>query len=403
MRLRWMAAMGAVMVTAAGCGVFTPGATEPFRVSEPHSASSPAGTAFGVMTGNYQAESIDLRHFDETRLLRKYWGGKLMAVSEIPQYVIKTFVKPGIILPMTPYLKDLNRSSFYPAAWNAGIENGTRYRLGGNVRVNFIIYNKGIFTKAGITSTPSTWAQLAHDLSVVKNYSKVALEVAPDGGFVESAFLSNGGTLPGKSTSQAFDNAAGKETFDYFHHMESQGLLKLSNDAQMEIDIADGNAAAISATSPTYDRVVQQANQNHIALGVFPIPAGSSGHTANVVGGEEFSMFTHHTKATTQQEWNFIQWFDAPKQQAYYVSNTGYGPVGPAAWSLISQKTMKANPTLAVTQQALSSPYTVSNPGVSGYGAVEMALATAFSNAVAGKASVNQALASVDAAVRANL
>ena len=114
-------------------------------------------------------------------------------------------------------------------------------------------------------------------------------------------------------------------------------------------------------------------------------------------------MFTHHTKATTQQEWNFIQWFDAPKQQAYYVAHTGYGPVGPQVWSLISQKTMNANPTLSLTRQALSSPYTTANPGVSGYGTVETALSTAFFNVLSGKASVSQALDSVDAAVRANL
>lgn len=395
--------MGAVMVTAAGCGVFTQGATEPFRVSEPHSANSPAGTAFGVMTGNYQAESIDLRHFDEARLLRKYWGGKLMAVSEIPPNVMKTFVKPGVILAMTPYLHALSRSSFYPAVWNAGIENGTRYRLGGNVRVNFILYNRNIFAKAGITQPPTTWSELAHDLSVVKNYSKVPLEIAPDGGFIESAFLSNGGSLPSRATAHAFDNAAGQDTFGYFRSLESKGLLQLSNDNQMEIDISTGRAAAISASSPTYERVVQQAQQNHLSLGAFPIPAGSSGHTANVVGGEEFAMFTHHTKATTRQEWKFIQWFDEPKQQAYYVSQTGYGPVGPAAWSLISKKTLQQNPTLSVTRQALSSPYTVASPGVSGYGAVETALESAFSSAVSGKTSVNQALSSVDAAVRSNL
>jgi ABC-type glycerol-3-phosphate transport system substrate-binding protein len=304
---------------------------------------------------------------------------------------------------MTPYLKDLTRSSFYPAVWSAGIENGTRYRLGGNVRVNLFIYNKGIFAKAGITRAPGTWAQLARDLGAVKQYSKTALEVAPDGGFIESAFLSNGGELPGHATAHAFDNTAGKETFSYFRRLDARGLLKLSTDAQMESDIATGNATVIAATSPTYDRVVQEAQQNHIALGAFPIPAGSTGHSANVVGGEEFAMFTHHTTATTQQEWNFIQWFDAPKQQAYYVSQTGYGPVGPQDWSLVSKKAMAQNPSLSVTRQALSSPYTVSSPGVSGYGKVETALSAAFTNAVLGQASVSQALASVDAAVHANL
>jgi arabinogalactan oligomer/maltooligosaccharide transport system substrate-binding protein len=403
MRLRWLAAVVATMLVTAGCGVFTRGANEPFRVSEPHSGSSPAGTAFGVLTGKYQPESVDLRHFDEARLLRKYWGGKLLAVAEIPQYVVKTFVKPNVILPMTTYLKDLSPSSFYPAVWSAGVESGTRYRLGGNVRVNLLIYNKGLFAKAGITQIPTTWSALTTDLHAVSNPGDAVLEVAPDAGFIESALLSNGGQLPRNAAPDAFDNSAGQETFSYFRGLASQGLLKLSTDAQMESDMATGKVAVIAATSPTYDRVVKEAQQNHISLGAFAIPAGSSGHTANVVGGQEFAMFAHHTAATTQQEWNFIQWLDAPTQQAYYVSQTGYGPVGPQVWSLVSQTTMDANPSLSVTQAALSSPYTVSQPGVSGYGQVAAALGTAFAKAMSGQMSVSQALASVDAAVRSDL
>ena len=403
MRLRWIAAFGAVMIVASGCGVFTTSANEPFRVSEPHSGGSPAGTAFGVLTGNYQPESIDLRHFNEQRLLKKYWGGKLLAVAEIPGDVIKTFVNPGVILSMAPYVKNLNRSYFYPAVWSAGIANGTRYRLGGNVKVSLIIYNKGIFAKAGITKTPQTWSELARDLNQVKHYVKVPFEMAPDANFIESAFLSNGGVLPGHKDKNAFDNPAGRTTFDYFRALASHGVMKLSTDPQIENDVAAGTTAAIAATSPIYDRIVQAARQNHIHLGVFAIPAGTSTHTANVVGGEEFAMFAHHTKATTLQEWKFIQWFDTPKQQAYYVSHTGYGPVTPQALKYVPLKTRQANPSLPVTLNALTSPYTVSNPGVSGYAKVQTALEGAFTNAVSHKLSVRQALNSVDSAVMADL
>lgn len=403
MRLRWLAAAGALMVAASGCGVFTTSANEPFRVSEPHSASSPAGTAFGVMTGNYQPESIDLRHFDEQRLLKKYWGGKLMAVSEIPQYVVTTFVKPGVILPMAPYLKDVPPSYFYPAVWTAGIENGTRYRLGGNVKVSLFIYNRGLFAKAGITQAPHTWSEFASDLNQVKNYIKVPFEMSPDADIIESAILSNGGTLPHQPNKNAFNNAAGVSTFDYFRKLVSRGLMKLSTSGEMRSDIASGTTAVISASSPTYERIVQEAQQNHIELGAFAIPSGTVGHTANVVGGEQFAMFTHHTKATTLQEWKFIQWFDSPKQQAYYVSHTGYGPVTPTALKYIPHQMMRENPSLPVTLRALASPYTVSNPGLSGYGQVQLALESAFTNAMSGKFSVHQALNSVDAAVRTDL
>ena len=403
MRLRWIAAFGAVMIVASGCGVFTTSANEPFRVSEPHLGSSPAGTAFGVLAGNYQTESIDLRHFDEQRLLKKYWGGKLLAVAEIPGNVIKTFVNPGVILSMAPYVKNLPQSYFYPAVWSAGMENGTRYRLGGNVKVSLIIYNQGVFAKAGITKPPKTWSEFSRDLKQVKNYVKVPFEMAPDPDFIESAFLSNGGVLPRHKDKNAFDNSAGRTTFDYFRTLAAQGLMKLSTDPQIETDVAMGTTAAIAATSPIYDRIVQEARQNHIHLGVFSIPAGTANHTANVVGGEEFAMFAHHTKATTLQEWKFIQWFDAPKQQAYYVSHTGYGPVTPQAVKYIPLKTIQANPSLPVTLNALTSPDTVSNPGVSGWGKVQGALEGAFTNAVSHKLSVRQALNSVDSAVGSNL
>lgn len=403
MRLRWIAAFGAVMVVASGCGVFTTSANEPFRVSEPHAGSSPAGTAFGVLTGNYQAESIDLRHFDEQRLLAKYWGGKLLAVAEIPKDVIKTFVNPGMILSMAPYVHNVNQSEFYPAVWNAGIENGTRYRMGGNVKVSLIIYNKAVFAKAGITQAPKTWSEFLRDLTRVKNYVKVPFEMAPDPDVIESAFLSNGGVLPSHKVKNAFDNPAGLSTFDYFRQLASQGLMKLSTDPKIENNLAAGTTAAITATSPTYDRIVQEAQQNHIPLGAFSMPSGTSLHTGNVVGGQEFAMFAHHTKVTTLKEWNFIQWFDSPKQQAYYVSHTGYGPVTPQALKYIPLKPWQANPSLPVTISALNSPYTVSNPGVSGYSKVQIALESAFTNVISHKLSVHQALKSVDSAVNLNL
>lgn len=403
MRIVWVAAALGALTLATGCGAFTAGATEPFRVSEPYPSTTPAGTAWGTMTGNYSPVSIDLRHFDETRLLAKYWGGKLMAVSLIPHYVLKTFVQPDIILPLTSYAKTVSPSYFYPSVWSQGVENGVRYRIGGQVKVSEIIYSQEAFQKAGITHAPATWAAFQRDLAKVKGTVTVPFEMAAVPADIEAVILSNGGSLPGRSGPSAAFTAAATQTFGYFRTLYRTGLLQLAPDAQLLTDIADGRTAAISASSPMYLEAEQQAKQNGISLGVFQYPAGSSGHRANVARGSELTMFTHHSPATQAQAWAFIQWFDAAKQQAYYAEQTGYGPVTPKAVPLISKKTLQQDPSLQLTIRALQSPYTTSSPGISGYGAVKTALATQFTNAVTRQTSVAAAVAAVDSAARQDL
>lgn len=386
-----------------GCGFVTTSG-EPFRVSEPHASNTLAGQVFGMLAGEFTPVSIDLRHFSENKMLHKYWGGKLLAVALIPHYVIQTFVKPDMILPMSSYTRALQPGGYYPSVWSNGMENGIRYRFGGDVKVSEMIYNRSLFIRAGITVPPATWAGLAKDLKRLRGMSAVPFEFAPQASDIEAAFISNGGILPNQSgVVHAFDNLAGETTFQYFRALYAEHLMTLSTDAQMINAIATGQTAIISASSPMYLDAAQQAQLHRISLGAFPYPAGRSGHTANVERGLQFAMFAHHSPQTQHEEWQFIQWFDSPKEQAIWASKTGYGPVTANAAPLIPSQTLKKDPGLRVTLNALSSPTTVTNPGVSGYGQVEMALSQEFTKAIQGNLSVNQALQAVDVAVHRKL
>lgn len=402
MRLPSVVTLSALLVMVTGCGFVTTSG-EPFRVSEPHGASTPAGNAFGVLAGKFAPVSVDLRHFSETRMLQKYWGGKLLAVALVPHYADRLLVKPNVILPMTSYVHSSQASYFYPAVWTAGVENGVRYRLGGNVKVSEIVYNKTLFAKAGITHTPQTWTAFANDLARLASLNVKPFAFSASADNIESAFLSNGGHLPtSANASHAFNTPAGVETLHYFRTLVAHHLMTLGTDPQLVSDIASGQVAAISATSPMYLQAARSA-QHGVTLGVFPFPAGSSGQAFNIARGLEFAMFTHHQPQTQAQEWQFIQWFDSPQQQAYWAAQSGYGPVTPKAVRYISPKTLQNDPGLATTIQILSAPTTLSNPGVSGYGQVETTLSKAFVDAVNGQTHVSQALATVDAAVQSDL
>ena len=110
-----------------------------------------------------------------------------------------------------------------------------------------------------------------------------------------------------------------------------------------------------------------------MAIGACAYPKGLSAHTGNIARGLQFAMFTHHTPKSRNQEFQFIQWFDSPKNQACWAEESGYGPITPATVPDISTKVMKNNPSLAVTLHTLASPYTSSDPGKSGYGVVKKA------------------------------
>jgi multiple sugar transport system substrate-binding protein len=142
-------------------------------------------------------QEISFLTFDSPNLTPQYWDAAIKRVTEKhPGMVVKRVVAPSAG-DRTNYAKQLLRSDQFPdvmigvtasgfaeagnlASWQpdeltdfavpyAGLISGKVYQLPANTQtIPLVYYNKTMFADAGITSTPTTWADLLDDSARLK-------------------------------------------------------------------------------------------------------------------------------------------------------------------------------------------------------------------------------------------
>jgi multiple sugar transport system substrate-binding protein len=288
-------------------------------------------------------------------------------------------------------------SQMYPSVWGDGNVNGNRYRILVDTKVSELFYNKALFQQAGITSTPTTYAQLAQDLTILKQKLPGVTPMAVDQsiGDVLPAFLANGGTLyaPGSTTKSAFNTPAGTTTFDWFHQAYQNGQIVYQNTTGVRSLFAQGKLAIADQTSAGSMPIIQAAG-GKFQVGAFAWPNGTTGHSGNVLQGEGIVMMTSpsYTQAQYDAAFQFIKFWQSPQEQAYWAVHSGYAPQTKAALQYITPADYTANPGLAVSAQILNDPNTIHRPVADNYSQVESLLTAAWFKATEGQQPVAAAL-----------
>ena len=322
-------------------------------------------------------------------------------MGEVNHY-IQQFRNANALVSFTPYINGSNGftkqqiAQFYPSVWTDGNVNGQRYRFMVDTKVSELFYNKALFQQAGITSTPTTYTQLAKDLDILKQKLPGVTPMAIDQsvGDIIPPLIANGGSLyaKGSTTQTDFQSAAAKTTFNYFHDLYSKGDVIFSNTNGVRSLFAQGKLAVADQTSAGSAPIVAAAG-GKFPVGAFAWPAGTSGHSGNVIQGEGIVMMTGYSQREYDAAWKFVKFWMSPQQQAWWAVHSGYAPQTKAALKYITPQDYAANPGLAVSIQTLSDPNTIHRPGPDNYSQVEGLLTAAFFKAVEGQQPVDAALA----------
>lgn len=324
-------------------------------------------------------------------------AGSPPVLAEISHYIGK-FVSANALLPLQSMAAS-SPQTFWPGVaknttWGS---NNALYRYPADVKVEELFYNKSLFKKAGITSTPSTWTQLQSDLQKLKSLGVIPMGFKDSSAHILSAFISNGGSEFSNSahTQAQFNNAAGQTTFTYFKNLYQQKDMVFSHANTMRADFGAQKMAIMDGTSAGYQKDLA-ATGGKFQMGAFAFPAGTSGHSGGIVQGLGFVLFNGVSKADQQAAWTFVHWFNDPTQQAYWAMHSGFAPTTAAGAQAIPASWLAANQGEAVSIQILKSQYTLARPNTDSYSEVQSALDAAFFNAVTGKQSVSSALAKLD-------
>jgi N,N'-diacetylchitobiose transport system substrate-binding protein len=293
-----------------------------------------------VMTGDYTDATIAAINKEFTKktgakvdVQIQQWDGittkisTALATSTPPDVLdlgntqVASYAANGALLDLTPYKKDLAQGQ----TWLTGLSDPATvdkklYGLPGFAGARAVIYNKTMWSKAGITAAPTTYDELTADLDKVAAANKssdfspfylpgqywyAGMQFVWDAG--GSIATSKGGKwTAGLGSAKAQQGLADFKEFQNKYSSKASQTLDTDTPDQDQI-FADGKTSAILHTNGAI-ALIQKANPalKDSDLGSFPMP-GKSGKTQPVMlGGSDWGIAAKSKNSDLALEWSKI-------------------------------------------------------------------------------------------------
>jgi multiple sugar transport system substrate-binding protein len=136
-----------------------------------------------------------------------------------------TYAQEGLLYSAKQVLSD--PGNLLPAFKNQGTYQGTQYGLPFTTSSRTLFYNKKLFTQAGISSAPTTWADVQSDAAKVTALGKIGfgLPLGAEEAQAESLLwmLGNGGNYQTAAGKYDIDSAANVATFQFLTKLVNAG------------------------------------------------------------------------------------------------------------------------------------------------------------------------------------
>jgi ABC-type glycerol-3-phosphate transport system substrate-binding protein len=274
-----------------------------------------------------------------------------------------------------------------------------------------VIYNKTLFSKAGITSPPGTFAQMETDAKQVKAKTGKIGWILPmaknDYNTIQefmSVYLGYGARYLQSNGSCGFNTPQFKQALTFYTSIYKQHLdspdATVDQQSQMESTFTAGNAGEI-IDSPSYYYELKTTNPSlYKQLGVAPIAAGPDGRYG-FLGGWPLVVWKSAASSGVQQ---------AATEFAEYVGSSGGGDTAlatatgliPANVSAAKQAPWNSGSLAVYAKQVASDafPYQYPKPEIPQMGSLETdTVQTAVQSVALGTSSVNSATSTLCQAI----
>lgn len=264
-----------------------------------------------------------------------------------------------------------------------------------------IFYNKKIFAEAGITTLPTTWAQLLTvSRTIMKKvpgltYGAIGVGGACGGNWQLLPWVYQQGLNVNDLTAPGMAAAV-----NYWAQLLKEGLANKEVITQCQStnipQLVDGKLAMVEDGPwdlPTF------ATDHFTDWGAFSIPLSSSGDKESVPLGGETWMIPKTNSATEAAAWNFIEWSQSPQILLQFDAKLGYFSVRPSLWPTEE----KANP--AITPFIDELKYALGRTTVLGanFATYSTDLNTALAQVLEGQKTAQQALSQAATAAKASI
>ncbi|MFA5837901.1 MAG: extracellular solute-binding protein [Bellilinea sp.] len=330
-------------------------------------------------------------------------GGTTPDVAALDLILIPQLVETGAIAPLDDLVAadaDIKVDDFYPLLANYDIMGGKRYALPVSTNNMQLIWNKDLFTKAGLDpeKAPATWEEMQAmaeqcqdpDNGVVgfEYYTQPAGE-GITWQFQVWLWAAGGEFLNGDNTAAAFNTPEGLNALTYVADMlqgngSQPGPWGLFGDQKACMQLDGSWLFGYRKDAP-------------FQWGIAPVPAPEGGATASNVGGEHIFMFD----ATPNKEaaWKFIKYLTSTEVQLEWDQLTGFLPVRQSVAENADYLTWvnETEPRMLPFVEGMASAHT--RPATPKYFAVSDAFSREIQKALLGEATPADALAAAEAAV----
>lgn len=404
-------------VITAGCGTQATPSTGTSGKSQVTDITYWSGHSSGAL---YNAVVAEVKNFNKTHPtihvtfkpigaskhgLAAFESGQSPNVAMVSGYVVPQLVQAGAIANLSPYIKGSNGLSqtqinqwFYPVIWQDTKEtNGKQYLMPLEKKSLLVIYyNESLFTKAGITTPPTTWAQVGADAAKITQLGSSYHGIAwtPELQQYFDIITANGGhVFPTSSDRRAYslNNTGANSALTMLRSWVANGSMITTTGYQYQLDFGTGKVGMVIDASAgyTYDK---SSVGGKFVMGGIPAPRGTTGHTSQYINGASTVLFNTGTTAQKNASWTFMKWLASPSTNVYWDQHANYLPLGPAGYQMM-QSFYQAHPAQAASYSNPSQWWY--KPRTTNFEPSITAMDAPFIQGLSGKLSVSQALKSM--------
>jgi len=262
-------------------------------------------------------------------------------------------------------------STFFQAAWNTNIVNGTVYGVPWYVETRLLYYRTDIATKAGISTPPATWDDLMTMATAMKSKGGATWGIGLGAKNWQEylPFLwSNGGDVMDAQGKFQLNSPQAVEALTFYESFFKAGLTPKSVPANFDI-----TPAFVAGTHPMFF-----SGPWHIGLlktaggagfdakwALAPMPKKVTA-TSFIGGG---NLVVYKDSKNKDLAWKFVQYLTDPKTQVAWYADVTDLPAVQAAWD---DPTLKNDKNVALFGQQLKD--TKAQPAISTWSELATAL-----------------------------
>ncbi|MGW2046910.1 extracellular solute-binding protein [Streptomyces sp. NPDC001858] len=311
------------------------------------------------------------------------------------------FAKKGYFLPLdgTDALKD--QAEFKPNLIEQAKYEGKTYGVPIVTDTLALVYNKALFTKAGITEAPKTWDELKTAAATIKDKTGVDGYWGSTQAYYAQSFLYGEGadTVDADAKKITVNSAAAKKAYGtWLGLFDGKGLHKADTTADAYAHIQDafvnGKVAAIVQGPWEITNFYKgSAFTDKANLGIATVPAGSTGTAGAPTGGHNLSVYAGSDKAHQAAALKFLNFMTSASSQATIAQKNSTLPTRDDAYTAA----VKADPGIAGYQTVLSAAQP--RPALPEYSSLWGPLDTELPKIAGGKETLDKGLSNAELAI----